>query len=323
LAVAGRVIAVLFLESIANVARTKRKISIKERISGWRGRRGRSRIGRSWNWVALVKVAAVVGLLAGTGAFLRFAEGYVVSETADREGSLVLVDVPRWVNWDLKARVVAVAGGARFPVWEETAEVVARNLTPMAWLDDVGVQVTHDEVRVKARWRRPLALIDRGSARFYVDADLVVLDYMPMAHLPIVEVKGLALGLNPSPGQVFDRDDLAAAVALVLLLERMDAEITPDNPLLEQIASIDVSNYKGRKRPREAHLVLFTNDGTQIIWGAEIGEWAKCLEAKDEQKLAKLYTYYQKCGSLSAGAKYINLRDPQDKVPQPIDKYRY
>jgi hypothetical protein len=268
-------------------------------------------------------VVAVVGILAGTGVFLRFAEGYVVSETAGREGSLVLVDVPRWVNWDLKARVVAVAGGARFPLRDETADVVARNLTPMAWLDDVSVQVTHDEVRVKARWRRPLVLIDRGSAKLYVDADLVVLDYMPMAHLPIVEVKGLAMGLNPSPGQVFDRDDLAAAVALVLLLQCMDAEITPDNPLLEHIASIDVSNYQGQKRPREPHLVFYTQDGTQIIWGAEIGQWAKCLEAKDEHKLAKLYTYYKEYGSLSAGVKYINLRDPQDKVPQPIDKYRY
>ena len=305
------------------MARRKRKTSIKERISSWRGSKGKSRAARSWNWVAPVKVAAVVGLLAATGVFLRFAEGYVASETADEEGSLILVDVPRWVNWDLKARVVAVAGGAHFPVREETAAVVARNLAPMAWLDDVSVQVTHDEVRVKSRWRKPLALIDRGSSKFYVDADLVVLDYMPMAHLPIVEVKGLAMGLNPSPGQVFDRDDLAAAVALILLLQRMDVEITPDNPLLEHIGRIDVSNYQGQKRPDEAHLVLYTKDGTQIIWGAEIGQWAKCLEAKDEHKLAKLYTYYKEYGSLSAGVKYINLRDPQDKVPQPIDKYRY
>lgn len=305
------------------MARRKRKIGIKERILSWRGARSKRRPGPGWNWVAIAKVAAVVCLLAATGVFLRFAEGYVVSETAAKEGSLILVDVPRWVNWDLKARVVAVAGGAHFPLRQETAEVVARNLAPMAWLDDVGIQVTHDAVRVKARWRKPLALIDRGSSRFYVDADLVVLDHMPMAHLPIVEVKGLAMGLTPSPGQVFDRDDLAAAVALIILLQRMDAEITPESPLLEHIASIDVSNYKGRKRPRESHVVLYTKDGTQIIWGAEIGEWAKYLEAKDEQKLAKIYTHYKEYGSLSAGVKYINLRDPQDKVPRPIDKYRY
>jgi hypothetical protein len=113
-------------------------------------------------------------------------------------------------------------------------------------------------------------------------------------------------------------------VALALLLHRMDAEVTPKNPLLEHIANIDMRNFNGRKNPREPHIVLRSKDGTQIIWGAEIGEWTKHLEATDEQKLAKLYAYYRDYGSLSAGAKYIyiNLRDPQDKVPKPIDKYR-
>ena len=32
--------------------------------------------------------------------------------------------------------------------------------------------------------------------------------------------------------------------------------------------------------------------------------------------------HYKEFGSLSADVKYINLRNPQDKVPQPIDKYR-
>ena len=43
---------------------------------------------------------------------------------------------------------------------------------------------------------------------------------------------------------------------------------------------------------------------------------------RDEEKLAKLYAYYKEFGSLSADVKYINLRNPQDKMPQPIDKYR-
>ena len=46
---------------------------------------------------------------------------------------------------------------------------------------------------------------------------------------------------------------------------------------------------------------------------------------KDEplkEKLAKLYVYYHDHGSLGAGAKYINLRDPLDKLPKPTEKYR-
>ena len=287
----------------------------------WRSGRSK-KPARSWNWVGALRVVAVVCFLAASGAFLRYAEAYVKSVNPPEQGSLILVGVPGWVNWDLKTRVAAVAGGTRFPLKDETAAVIARNLAPLSWLDDVNIQVTHDAVRVKAHWRKPVALIEKGGSKFYVDADLVVLDYMAMPHLPIVEVKGVDMKRAPSPGQVFDQPDLAAAVALILLLDRMDAEVTPKNPLLKHIASVDVTYYNGRKSSHQPHIVLHTKDDTQVIWGAEIGEWARYLEAKDDQKLAKLYTYYKDYGSLSAGAKYINLRDPQDKVPRPIDKYR-
>jgi hypothetical protein len=276
--------------------------------------------------MAILKVVAVIGFLAASGAFLRYAEAYVKSISPAGEGSLELVAVPEWVKYDLRARVVEVAGGQRFPLTEETAAVLARNLAPMAWLTDVDVQVTHESVRVKARWRKPVAVIDipEDRSKIYVDAELVVLDYLPMPHLPIIEIKGVGLKVVPLPGQVFDQQDLAAGVALTVLLHRMDTEVTPKNPLLEHIGSIDVRNFNGRKNRREPHIVLRSKDDTQIIWGAEIGEWTKHLEATDEQKLAKLYAYYRDYGSLSAGAKYIyiNLRDPQDKVPKPIDKYR-
>jgi len=307
------------------VARKTQKISFAERIHSWRNSRARRSRARDWNWVAILKVVAVIGFLAASGAFLRYAEAYVKTISPAEEGSLILVGVPNWADCNLTARVADVAGGRQFPLTEETAFVVARNLASMAWLADVDVQVTHNAVRVNARWRKPVALIDipEDHLKRYVDADLVVLDYLPMPHLPIVEIKGVALFKGvPLPGQVFDQPDLAAGVALTLLLHRMDAELTPKNPLLEHIASIDVRNYNGRKNTRESHIVLRSKDNTQIIWGAEVGEWTKHGEAKDDQKLAKLYTYYRDYGSLSAGAKYINLRDPQDKVPQPTEKYR-
>jgi len=306
------------------VARKTRKISFVERIRSWRSSRAKRSTLRDWNWAAILKVVAVIGFLAASGAFLRYAEAYVKTITPTDEGSLVLVGVPKWADINLTERVAEVAGGKRFPLTEETASVLARNLAPLAWLDDVDIQVMHNSVRVKARWRKPVALIDipEDRSKIYVDADLVVLDYLPMPHLPIVEIKGVGLKVVPLPGQVFDQQDLAAGVALVVLLHRMDEQVMPKNPLLEHVASIDVRNFNGRKNPREPHIVLRSKDGTQILWGAEIGEWTKHLEATDEQKLAKLYAYYRDYGSLSAGAKYINLRDPQDKVPQPIDKYR-
>ena len=307
------------------MARKTQTIGFRERIRSWRSSRAKRSAARNWNWVAVLKGMAVICFFAASGAFLRYAEAYVKTIHPAGEGPLVLVNVPPWVNVNLKARVAEVAGSSRFPLEEETASVLARNLAPMAWLDDVNIRVTHDSVRVKARWRKPIAVIDipEDRSKIYVDPNLIVLDYMPMPHLPIVEIKGVDLGVVPLPGQAFDRGDVAAAVELIVLLQWIDANYTPKNPLLDHIADIDVHNYKGLKNSREPHIVLHTKEDTQIIWGAEKGEWSKCFEATDEQKLARLYAHYRDFGSLSAKVKYINLLDPQDTVPQPIDKYRY
>ncbi len=303
------------------MARKTDRVSVRERIRSWRSSRSkRSATIRHWNWVGILKVAAVIWFLAASGAFLRYAEAYVKTVQPDQQGALVLKEVPQWADRDLKNRVATMAGGTRILLTEETAAVVARNLAPLAWLDDVDVRVTHNSVWVKARWRKPVAMIEKGGTKYYVDADLVVLDYMPMPHLPIVQIKGVAMAKAPVPGETFDQEDLAAGIKLLILLDRMDAKVTPKNPLLAHIASIDVTNFNGRKS-RAPHIVLYTKEDTQIIWGAEIGEWAKYLEDKDDWKLAKLYTYYRDRGSLSAGVKYIKLCDPQDKLPLPIDKY--
>jgi len=304
------------------VAGRAKKIGLKERISSWksnrRAREKRLTAIRNWNWAAILKVAAAICFLAGSGAFLRYAEGYVRSVAPAGEGGLVLVGVPEWVKWDLQNRVAEMAGGTRFPLTEETASVLARNLACMSWLADVGIRVTHDSVRIGARWRKPVVMIEirETASKIYVDRDLIVMDYMLMPHLPIVEAKGVSLNVVPPPGQMFDQGDLSAAVTLALLLNEVDTS------LLEQITSIDVSNFKGRKNAREPHVTLRSKDDVQIIWGAEFGEYAKYLEASDQEKLGKLYTYYKDFGSLGGEAKYINLRNPQDKVPQPIDRYR-
>ena len=109
-------------------------------------------------------------------------------------------------------------------------------------------------------------------------------------------------------------------MAVLNRLSRMDIAVSPDKPLLRHIERIDVANFEGRKNKREPHISLYTKDGTQIIWGAELGTWQRHLESPDDDKLAKLYTYYQQYGTLS-GVKYINLRDPQQKIYLPVDKY--
>lgn len=270
---------------------------------------------------------AGVGFVLAAGAGFGLVEQYVQKTVlaSGKTGSLELVDVPVWVNEQLKEKIYAAAAayGEDLRIDGDAARSVQHNMeTLIAWLDDVKVRTTHEKIVVQARYRKPVALVKRGLQKFYVDRDLVVLDYLPLPDLPVVRVAGMSPAARiPQPGEIFRRNDLAAAVAILVRLDRMDKLVSRDKPLLYEIESIDVSNHEGNKNRRFPHIVLYTQDNTEIIWGAEIGNWQRHLESTDEQKLAKLYDYYRKHGSLSGGVKYINLRDPRDNVPLPIDRF--
>ena len=275
----------------------------------------------------VLKVLVAVSLLAAVGIGFFFLDKYVKKGAAvsERTAILKLVDVPAWVNESLEEKIyaAAVAYGENLKLDEDAAQSVQRNIeTLVAWLDKVTVEVTHDSIRIEGTWRKPLALVKSGLSKCFVDVELVVLDYVPMLDLPIVKVKGLLVTAKlPSPGEIWRGDDLAAAVAILTQFDRMDRLIAAEKPLLYEIDRIDVSNFNGRQNSKAAHIILYTKDNTEIIWGAEIGSWQRHLEAKDEDKLAKLYSYYNEYGSLLDGAKYINLCDPQEKIPLPVDKY--
>ncbi|MHC4540439.1 MAG: cell division protein FtsQ/DivIB [Planctomycetota bacterium] len=311
--------------------RKKRKKGKGKRISFRPGALRRKANPRAkWVGPGLVgagKVLAVAGVVCAIVIALALLERYVVRtpptphETVDLE----LAGVPLWVSDELKEKVHAVAQGMGIHLRpdDDTALLVQRNLAEqVAWLDNVRVKTTHDCLRVEARWRRPVALVKSGPVKFYVDGRQVVLDFIPMVDLPIVEIKGLAPTADAPPlGGVWQRDDLGAAIAILNRLGQMDRTLTPDKPLLYEIDRIDVANYNGRKNDRRPHIILYAKDNTEITWGAELGKWQRHLESTDEQKLAKLYGYYKEYGTLSGRAKYINLRDPRDKIPLPIDRY--
>ena len=313
-------------------ARRKRKKSKKKRISFKPGtskrkkKRQASRIGPSLirilkiSAVACVVVSAAACILVGIVVGFSFLERYVkeTSVVSEQTIRLELADVPAWVTDQLKEKVYVAARGDG-----NDLSLVQQNIArEVVWLDEVTVQTTHDVLRIEGRWRIPVALVKSGLRQFYVDAEQVVLDFVEMSHLPIVKITGLPLITKTPPlGEIWGRDDLAAAIAILDRLRRMDTLVTPDKPLLYEIDRIDVSNFNGRENTQHPHIVLYAKDNTEIIWGAEVGKWQRYLESTDEQKLAKLYEYYKEYGTLSDGAKYINLRDPQDNIPLPIDKY--
>ncbi len=274
---------------------------------------------------SVLKVLAVISVLGAAGAGLVFLDKYVHKAVSAKVTAIELVSPPAWLNQPLKEKIcsAAAAGIQGRKLDENTARLVQANLQQkLAWLVNVRVQAAPDRILIHADYRKPIALVKVGLRKFYVDAERVVLDFVPMPNLPIVTVRGLSPIMSiPAVGQVWQRDDLAETIAILVRLDRMDKLVTPGKPLLGEIDSINVGNFKGRQDKRFPHIVLYAKDSTEIIWGAEVGTWAQYFEAKDEEKLAKLYNYYKQRGSLLNGAKYINLRDPQGSISLPIDRY--
>jgi hypothetical protein len=299
-----------------------RKNKIK-RISFKRGSTQRSKKTR-WSLPSLMTILivfVVVCLCAAAGAAFYFMEKYVKSAKSPGSGPLVLEGAPEWANSELKAKILATAGYEYIELDENASRLVAENLISVGWLDDIKVQTAYDGVTIEGRWRKPLALIKYGFNKFYVDAERMVLDFVPMLNLPIVNITGVTITKVPHVGRVIENQDITAAVTILSAMTQMDMSVTPDAPLLAEIDRIDLSNFDGHHNNRQPHIILYAKDNTEIIWGAEFGSWHKFLEATDEEKLSKLYSYYKEYGTLLGGAKYINLRDPQNTVPLPIDKY--
>ncbi len=306
------------------MAREKNKLKKSRKIKIRSGNPGSKKAFlTSPNLLKTLKVFLLVAVFASAGVLLYFAERYVKSTKPAETGRIKLMDVPEWVGEKLKEKILEAAGQDVLKLDETAAQKVVENLSSVAWLDKVKGLTTEKSVQIRAEYRKPIAVIESGSRKFYVDSKQVVLNYVPMPQLLIVEIKGLSLEKDvPHPGQVWRRDDLEAAVSLREELYKMDEKISPHRPLLREIASIDVSNYGGRKNSREPHIILYTRNNTAIIWGAELGKWSQNLESTDEQKLAKLFGYYKENGyKFPTSPKYIILRDPRDNISLPIDKY--
>jgi hypothetical protein len=300
-----------------------KRISLKSGTS--KRKKTKQRLRLITSLISSFKISLMVCILGGTAVGLLYLDKYRKETTPPMEGEveLELVDVPVWVNEELRQKALTAARSdlEDLRIDEDAASLVQQNIDRrFAWLDDVKVQTTHNAVRIEGSWRRPMGLIKSGRRSFYVDAEQVLLDFVEMPNLSIVEITGLTSVRKIRPlGEVWEGDDLAAAITLLDRLERRDRD--EEKPLLSEIKRLDVSNFEGRKYRKLPHIVLYAQDDTPIMWGAKIGEWQRHLESTDEQKIAKLYGYYKEYGTLSGGVKHINLCDPLDDIPQPIDKY--
>ncbi len=159
-------------------------------------------------------------------------------------------------------------------------------------------------------------LIDAEGTRLpmdYQSADRTRSGLMTITGIDLPEVDGKPA--VPDPGRRWTAsgggaigEDLGAALKLATTLEK--------ERFAGQIDAIDAANYKGRRDPRAAWMVLDTvwktADGTGsgpciVDWGRPIGE-EKYYEVQAAVKIRRLGELYQTYHRIDAGRDYVDIR---------------
>lgn len=259
-------------------------------------------------------IFAAVFTAAGVCIGFFYLDKYVhkSSPVAIESGPLVIAGKPDWFSSELASEIRKTAGGSEFRLDKKAASTVAEKLINLNWLSDLKVQTMKDSLTVYAKYRKPVATITVSGRKYYVDEELEAFKYVPVPKLAIVKITGTTL---KKPDDAVLQEDIAAAVKLIMLLQGMDKGMKEKEdmpPLLNDIASIDVSNLNGRKSTRKSHITFYTRDDTPIYWGMQFGKTTGQIEATDQQKLAKLYNFYREKNTLLARkVKLIELRYPR------------
>lgn len=268
-------------------------------------------------------IFGIVFVAAAVCVGFFYLEKYVkrVSPVALRTGQLEFPhdNVPDWFNEELAGLMRETAGGKIFELNEMSAESVGRELSTLAWLEDLKVQTTKDSLRVTAKYRKPVATIKIGNKKYCIavkdgaSEPLVIMRHLNISKLPIVEITGSTLR---STEDISVQEDVKAAVKLIESLSAMDKMIKPAPPLLEEIAKIDVGNFDGRKpgSKSDPHIILYIKDGTPIYWGNAIGKTTGKIEATDKKKLSSLYHLYvedNRNSLINRNLSFIDLRKPR------------
>lgn len=277
-------------------------------------------------------------LAAGGAIGLMYLDRYVKTAAADEipEGTVVFKKPPIWLNQEWKDWIEDVLGGATFPLDVHAAQAISEKLKPVAWFKEILVQTEPNCINVYAEYRQPVGLVVSKNNKVYVADDMAIMNYIPITAVPVIEIKG-ASSKAPEPGQVWLAEDAKAAVELLSLLYRIDQLYQqetekqknsktapggkiPGKPLLNEIASIDVSNFAGRKSASldKPHIILNVTDGTKVYWGAAWGQAATAFEADEKTKLDRLYQWFMEHNNTLQGtAPIIELRWLEDSIPRP------
>jgi len=264
---------------------------------------------RRWAFptLALVSIAALgAGLTIGVDQ-LDDGARRVLSDEATAIELLSPSDLgeENWVRDEdleiLKNRVRAILDGSD-PLDIRPLKATSDMLARSGWFRSAPrvERIGQHTIRITGAWRKPAAVVRSGGRDH-----LISWEGMPMppvfapggSQAPIILNAGIT-SIEPDPETRYARpwpgDDVRAALDLLKLFAF--------KPYRNQIAAIDVGGLN-----RGGSIVLITDLETRVVWGGKPGAF-RAGEIGDDEKLARLDTYFARDGRIDGGYDGIEIQ---------------
>ncbi len=245
-----------------------------------------------------------------------------------RPPNVVLVNRPVWMSDLLVEQIskevqpIGLHSSFDHQLLVDTANALQSN----PWIRHVNqVRRAYDEkpgdtIEIDCDYRTPTALVKWGQYFWLVDADGVKLpEQYTESQLPKIMFGTdgkinirIIDGVSHAPvesGNIWPGSDLAGGLEL--------AKLIAGKSYTEEIRRIDVSNYAGRRDPREAEIVLVTKYNTQIRWGRPPSAQDAFIEVPAATKLAALENLFEQKKRVDANEPWIDIRFDRITCPSP------
>ena len=239
---------------------------------------------------------------------------------------IILKQRPTWMSDALAQQVansIRPAGlhsAMDHQVLRDVADVCAANpwVKSVRQVRRVFNKAPGDAIEIDCDYRTPMALVHCGDQLVLIDEEGHKLpERYPAAHPPriMLDAQGhmnirIIDGVHALPpyldGQKWTGDDLRAGIHLAKLLH--------GKTYTEEIHRINVSNFAGRRNPRDPQITLVTKHKTEIRWGAPLDVTVQ-VEKSPAEKLQRIASLHQRYGRIDGGYSWLDIR--LDKVLYP------
>mgnify|MGYP004412687801 FL=1 len=222
----------------------------------------------------------------------------------------MLVDRPDWLSPAAERSINQKAfSSARFSIFDpDLTSKIHQAYENDPWVLRVDRVSKHfpNEVQVKLSLRRPIARVFRANREFLIDRDSMMLERLNRNTAATYRRLPAIIGAPASPpkrGVRWKDSGIIAAADIIRTLER--------EKLLQplKIRVVDISNFGGRRNPRQSDVVLVRSNRVRILWGRTAGSFG---ELPLQQKLKKIRQLMKEAGDL--GNVDWNIRFPNGGI---------